>query len=69
MPKVDGIELIGWLADQSCRSRIIVISGYNPDYAGFAKALGRTKGLNDVITLSKPVSVAELREALVGPHG
>lgn len=65
MPEVDGIELVRWLADQSCESRIIVISGYNPDYAGFVRTLGKSGGLKDVTTLSKPISASDLRAALV----
>lgn len=66
MPQVDGIELVRWLADQSCDSRIIVVSGYNPDYAGFAKTLGSGRGLKDVKILPKPISASDLRAALVG---
>lgn len=68
MPEVDGIELVRWLADQECDSRIIVVTGYNPDYASFASALGSGRGLKDLTTLAKPVSVNDLRAALVGEH-
>lgn len=67
MPDIDGNELILWLVDQQCAADIIIITGYHPDYAVNARLLAEFKGLRSVATLSKPVSVARLREALVPP--
>lgn len=65
MPDIDGNELILWLVDQGCRGDIIIITGYHPDYAVNARLLAEVKGLRSVTTLSKPVSVPRLREALL----
>ncbi|MBK8173786.1 MAG: response regulator [Rhodospirillales bacterium] len=67
MPDIDGNELILWLVEQKCDADIIIITGYHPDYALNARLLAEFKGLRSVSTLSKPVSVSRLREALLNP--
>lgn len=67
MPGMDGNELVLWLADQRCAARIIIITGYTPDYAMHAKVLAEFKGLGPVTTLKKPVEIDELRAALSAP--
>ena len=64
MPEIDGNELILWLVEEGCDADIIIITGFSPDYAVNARILGEFKGLRSVRTLSKPVSVAQLREIL-----
>ena len=64
MPDIDGNELVLWLVEQRCAADIIIITGYHPDYAVNARLLAEFKGLRSVATLSKPVSVGRLREAL-----
>ena len=64
MPGMDGNELVLWLAKQSCTARLIIITGYTPDYTAHAKVLAEYKGLRPVITLSTPIDVSELRAAL-----
>lgn len=65
MPDIDGNELILWLVEQGCRADILIITGYHPDYAVNARLLAELKGLRSVTTLSKPVSVSRLRQALL----
>ena len=65
MPDIDGNELILWLVEQHSTADIIIITGYHPDYAVNARLLAEYKGLRSVVTLSKPISVTRLREALV----
>ena len=65
MPGMDGNELVLWLAKRKCTARVIIITGYTPDYAAHAKILGEFKGLGPVKTLHKPVEVSTLRAALV----
>lgn len=65
MPDIDGNELILWLVEQRCRADILIITGYHPDYAVNARLLAELKGLRSVTTLSKPVSVPRLRQALL----
>jgi DNA-binding response OmpR family regulator len=43
MPGMDGNELVLWLAKQSCTARLIIITGYTPDYAAHAKCWRSTK--------------------------
>ena len=64
MPGMDGNEVVLWLAKQQCTARLIIITGYTPDYAAHAKVLAEYKGLRPVITLSKPIDVSELRAVL-----
>lgn len=64
MPDIDGNELVLWLVEQGCAANIIIITGYHPDYAVNARLLAEFKGLRSVQTLSKPVDVGRLREAL-----
>lgn len=64
MPGMDGNELVLWLAEQRCSARLIIITGYTPDYATHAKVLAEYKGLKPVVTLHKPVEISELRVAL-----
>lgn len=64
MPGVDGVELIGWLAQQKCTSRILVVTGYNPRYVELAENLGGAKGLSSIKSLTKPIRLAELKAAL-----
>lgn len=64
MPDVEGIELLQYLADANWTGPVLVISGYNPDYLRLAKALGGSRGLPSVTTLTKPIHVRDLRAAL-----
>ena len=64
MPDVDGIEIIKWLVAKQCSAKLIVTTGYNPQYAKMASLFGTTKGIQSVTTLGKPVRLADLRAAL-----
>lgn len=64
MPEMDGNELVVWLMEQGYTARLIIITGYSPDYAKDAQMLAEFKGLRSVITLTKPIRLAQLREAL-----
>jgi CheY-like chemotaxis protein len=64
MPGMDGNEIVLWLAKQKCTARLIIITGYTPDYAAHAKVLAEYKGLRPVTTLHKPIEVSELRAVL-----
>jgi CheY-like chemotaxis protein len=60
MPGLDGNEVINWLADRGCTARLIIMTGYHPEYADHARILARYKGLGSVATLHKPFGVKEL---------
>jgi CheY-like chemotaxis protein len=64
MPGMDGNELVLWLAQQKSTARLIIITGYTPDYAAHAKVLAEYKGLRPVTTLHKPVEINTLRSVL-----
>jgi CheY-like chemotaxis protein len=64
MPGMDGNELVLWLAKQKCTARLIIITGFTPDYATHAKILAEYKGLRPVTTLNKPIEVSEVRAVL-----
>jgi CheY-like chemotaxis protein len=65
MPDIDGNELVLWLVEQGYDADLIIITGYSPDYALNARLLAEYKGMRSVKTLSKPISVARLRESLL----
>ena len=64
MPEMDGNELVLWLMEQQYDSNLIIMTGYNPDYAKDARLLAEFKGLRSVITLIKPIRLDKLREVL-----
>ncbi len=64
MPGVDGVELISWLAQQECPSKIIIVTGFNPRYVELAENLGDARGLEHIKSLTKPVKLSDLRAAL-----
>ncbi|MGE5781163.1 MAG: response regulator [Hyphomicrobiales bacterium] len=65
MPGMDGIELVVWLGNLQCPARLIIVTGYAPDYATNAKILAEYKGLGPVTTLHKPIEVSRLRAVLL----
>ena len=64
MPEMDGNELVLWLMEQRYDAHLIIITGYSPDYAKDARVLAEFSGLRSVKTLTKPIGLAKLREAL-----
>lgn len=66
MPGLDGIEIITWLANTEYSGRVVLISGFNPQYIDIAEKFASGRGLGSLITLRKPVSPAALRAAVAG---
>jgi CheY-like chemotaxis protein len=64
MPEVDGVELAHWLAHVGSTARVIFLTGHNPRFTDAARALADSGDLTSVITLTKPVRIAVLRQAL-----
>ncbi|MGY9006061.1 MAG: response regulator [Alphaproteobacteria bacterium] len=64
MPEVEGVELAHWLAHEKCRAKIVFVTGHNPHFTGSARELAEKGELKSVTTLTKPVSISELREIL-----
>jgi DNA-binding response OmpR family regulator len=64
MPDIDGVELIQWLAKHNCTAPIVVVSGYDKQYAEAVKTIGTDLGAVVVGTLGKPFDIAELEACL-----
>lgn len=64
MPEIDGIEIVRWLAERGTRARIVLVSGYAPNYMRAGQALAEAAGVIDVAKLTKPVPLSHLRAAL-----
>src|ERR1700741_4435634 len=64
MPEIDGIEIMQWLATQGSTAKVVVTTGYNPQYAKMAGLVGTARGLQPAKILTKPVRLADLRAAL-----
>jgi len=63
MPEVDGIELIGWLAEHGSTARIVVLAD-NALYARLARSLCDARGLILAAGSAKPIQMADLEAAL-----
>jgi CheY-like chemotaxis protein len=64
MPGGDGVELLRFLAEEKCRSPVLIISGFDRRVLESAFRLGEAMGLVMAGPLAKPVRVDEL-EALL----
>jgi len=65
MPETDGLELLRWLASESYRAQIIIMSGFDACVVEAAKQIGQERGLNICFTFNKPVRVQDLKEKFV----
>jgi DNA-binding response OmpR family regulator len=68
MPDVDGIELVRWLVAMRTEARIVIISGFDPNYAKAAELLGNVAGVISIMSLKKPDAVTDLENALLAYH-
>jgi len=64
MPEVDGIEIMQWLVAQGSTAKVVVTTGYNPQYAKMASLFGQDRGYAGIDVLVKPVRLSDLRAAL-----
>src|SRR6185295_2145373 len=64
MPVVDGLTLLSQLAAEKCTARIIVISGMDRSVVEAARRIAIQRGLAVTAALTKPIRVADLKEAL-----
>lgn len=60
MPKMDGFEVLNWLAKERADCRFIVVTGFNPGYATMAEQIGTAMALSDITILMKPVRLSAL---------
>ena len=64
MPKVDGVEILRFLAKKKSKASILLISGMDLKTLSTAEYLGRSIGLNMCGVLQKPIVLETLRRAL-----
>lgn len=64
MPEADGIELLRFLADRGSRAHVLVASGMDNRILQTAEAVGRSRGLNMLGALQKPILVPDLESRL-----
>lgn len=64
MPGKDGIELLDYLSEQRCTSRIMFLSGVDRRVLGTTEQLARSLGLEVAGVLQKPVDLGQLRHLL-----
>ncbi|MEA3058350.1 MAG: hypothetical protein QOF34_1165 [Sphingomonadales bacterium] len=64
MPDIDGIELIRFLADEQCRSKLLIMSGSGPQLLHAAFSLAEALGLDVAGTLPKPLRIAAFKTIL-----
>lgn len=68
IPGMDGVELLRFLADHSCRAKLLIVSGFDRKVRSAAENLGDARGLNMVGSIPKPIRANELRTLLSGLH-
>jgi len=66
MPQIDGIELLRFLAAEICPSKILIMSGSEPQLLQTALRLGEALGLSVAGTMAKPLRVETVRKILAG---
>lgn len=59
MPDMDGVEFIGWLAENGYQARIIIVSAHSR-YTDLAEKMAGVKGLSIAAVLPKPVRLQAL---------
>jgi CheY-like chemotaxis protein len=64
MPQVDGIELMRFLAREQCQSKLLIMSGSEPQLLHSALRLGEALGLPIEGTIPKPLRLDVLRARL-----
>ena len=64
MPRVDGVELLRFLAEEGCVAPVIIISGFDRRVLESSMRLGTALGLNMVGPVEKPVRLQEFLDLL-----
>lgn len=64
MPRIDGVQLLHFLADQQCTARLMIISGSEGGAVRAAARLGTSLGLDVAAVLHKPFPIAQLKTLL-----
>lgn len=66
LPRSDGVELLRFLADETYRSPVLIISGFDRRVLESAFRLGEAHGLHMVGPLEKPARLEELETLFTG---
>jgi CheY-like chemotaxis protein len=64
MPDMDGIEFVGQLVSLRYPGNLILVSGGSAEMLGIAKTVAEINGLKVLGALRKPLSMAELAQAM-----
>ena len=64
MPHVDGVALLGQLAERQCTAQLMIMTGYHPELLNSSRRLGSNYALDMRGTLRKPFGIDELKQAL-----
>lgn len=64
MPRVDGIELLRFIAGERHDTAVLLMSGVDRRTLASAERLGTTHGLRMLGALQKPIQITTLEEAL-----
>ena len=64
LPEMDGIELIGHVANRKLARAVVVLSALDPSLLNTVQTMARASGLRVLGTVEKPLTVAKLAEVL-----
>ncbi|MDE0943469.1 MAG: response regulator [Alphaproteobacteria bacterium] len=64
MPEIEGVELTQWLIQEGFTGKLILVTGYAPNYVAVAQRLADASAQFKAITLLKPVGIDDLEAAL-----
>jgi len=65
LPGSDGVELLRFLAEETCTARIILVSGFDQRVLEAAMRLGTAMGLRMAAPLHKPVRLNQLMTTIM----
>ncbi|HIG41488.1 MAG: EAL domain-containing response regulator [bacterium] len=65
MPRIDGIQLLRFLAEAHFAAAIVLVSGMDKSVIETSEELGKSLGLNMSGILTKPIEIDEIREMLL----
>jgi EAL domain-containing protein (putative c-di-GMP-specific phosphodiesterase class I) len=68
LPEMDGIELIGHVANRKLAKAVIVLSALDPSLLNTVQTMARASGLRVLGTVEKPLTAGKLAEALSHFH-
>jgi len=66
LPGTDGVQLLRFLADCACKSRLLIMSGLDRKIRYAAEELGHARGLQMAGSVPKPLQISDLRDLLDG---